>query len=263
MKAECLDTMNEARQSHDCGATTARLDPRTLLRGPGATEQRVFGYAWSSSFSLRVAPTQLWLRKHHVFSYLWHRAEPSPEARRSARLSTSTSPGSTWRTARFATFGSGLFYHQITQRMPISANNDRRKTCSHVSVREALKRRRLPLGFSFFFPSVPLTSDTEQIDEYRVRFAAVWRRPSLDGFTHYWQRLLHRFTALVDPVRTKSDFTDVNGERRRNDGVRLGLKLPSLTQVHHRAGEFQLESPPNPQLWIYFNPFVTTATASF
>lgn len=55
------------------------------------------------------------------------------------------------------------------------------------------------------FFSVLLTSDTEQIGEYRVRFGAAWRLPSLDDFTHYWQRIQHRFMALVDPVRTKSD----------------------------------------------------------
>lgn len=95
---------------------------------------------WIEAERLHAMNERRWHRAHapcrdvqlHVLSYLWHRAEPSPEARRSARLSTSTSPGSTWRTARFAAFGSGLFYHQITKRMTIK----NKTPCSHVSRRE-------------------------------------------------------------------------------------------------------------------------------
>lgn len=141
--------------------------------------------------------------------------------------------------------------------MTINANRDRKKTCSHVSRREASKRRRLPL-FWFFFGLVDLRHGTN-------RRVPCW----------FWSRLTPSKSGRLDPLltaapaqihgpqRSGSNQKRLGGrswERGRKNGAQLGLKLPSLTQVHHGAGAFQLESPPNPRLAIYINPFVTTAT---
>lgn len=145
--------------------------------------------------------------------------------------------------------------------MTINANRDRKKQpCSHVSRREAFKRRRLPLFWCccFFFGLVDLRHGTN-------RRVPCW----------FWSRLTPSRSGGLHPLPTaapaqihgphgsgsnKKRFGGRSWERGSKNRVRLGVKLPSLTQVHHGAGAFQLESPPNPRLASHINPFVTTAT---
>lgn len=81
------------------------------------------------------------------------------------------------------------------------------KTCSHVSGREALKHCFCFLEGGFL--SWPQTRS-------KSASAAFGLEPS-DAFTHYWQRLRHRSTALNDSVRTKRVGCWGCSERRRKN----------------------------------------------
>lgn len=122
------------------------------------------------------------------------------------------------------------------------------------------RKRSVKALFFFFFFS--LTSDAEQICECRVRFGAVWRLPSLEDFTHYWQRLLHGSTELNDLVRTNR----FDMEAAVRDGVNPQYNSSLRSCLHWPRSITASESSScnlRPILIVdYVNPFVTTATAS-
>ena len=132
------------------------------------------------------------------------------------------------------------------QRMKIGANHDRGKKTKQKNKNNPLTRQRkrsVKALFWFFWWGFSSPADLRRGADLRVS-RSVWSRltPSRSGRLH---PLLTAAATRINPaqrsVLSKKGRCGGCSERRRKTQVQqLPPKLPSLTQVHERAGELQL-----------------------